>query len=95
MSIIEKYQGSRIYWVMPAVSEEVAILLPHHDLDFSEVNEYSHLNYGYLQLDFGLEFQAAPRVTLTADGEYADLSDKTGYVYGVESGSYFMVRTGV
>jgi hypothetical protein len=34
-------------------------------------------------------------VSLSANADYADLKDETGYVYGIESGSYFMIRSGV
>lgn len=74
---------------------EAATLLPNHNLEFEGVGEYSHLDYGYLQLGCGMKYQVSPRVALTADVEYADLEDETGYVYGFESGSYFMVRSGV
>ena len=37
----------------------------------------------------------APGLTLSADGEFADLTDDGVYVYGDESGSYYMIRTGI
>ena len=43
----------------------------------------------------GTELTVSPGVTLTADGEYAELTDDAGWVYGLESGSLFMIRTGV
>jgi hypothetical protein len=68
--------------------------LPHQDFTFEEIHEYSNLDYQIIRAGLGLEYKLMPRVTFTADGEWADLDDKTGYVYGIESGSYFLIRSG-
>jgi hypothetical protein len=80
---------------MPAPSTEVESSLTHQDYTFEEMHEYSNLDYGYLRLGLGTEYRVASGTAITADIEYADLSDETGYVYGIESGSYFMIRSGV
>jgi len=80
---------------MPTPSAEVASSLSHQDFTFDDMHNYSKLDYGYLQLGFGAEYQVSPRFTITADVDYADFKDETGYVYGIESGTYLMVRTGV
>lgn len=69
--------------------------LSHQDFTFDEMHTYSDLNYSLVELGFGVAYQVGPRVALTANAEYADLTDDTGYVYGLESGSYYMIRTGV
>lgn len=81
--------------LMPEASLEVDTMLSHQDFTFEDMHNYSKLDYGYLQLGLGAEYEIAPRFTITADADYADLKDETGYVYGIESGSYFMVRTGI
>lgn len=71
--------------------------LPHQNFDFTEMNEYANMDYGLLGASLGLEYRVSPRVTLSADGQYYDLKDDNegGYVYGNETGSYFIVRAGV
>jgi hypothetical protein len=81
--------------MMPVPSSEVTTSLSHQDFTFEEMHTYSALDYSYVQAGLGVEFRVSPGVTLTADADYADLTDDTGYVYGVESGSYFLIRSGV
>ncbi|MEW6050598.1 MAG: hypothetical protein AB1644_05995 [Candidatus Zixiibacteriota bacterium] len=69
--------------------------LTHQDFTFPEMHTYSDLDYQLVKLSLGAQLRVAPSVTVTADGDYADLNDDTGYVYGNESGSYFFVRTGI
>lgn len=66
-----------------------------HNYDYTEMPTYSDLDYEYLSLGLGLEYRFAPNMTFSADGNYADLTDNAGYVYGVESGSLFLIRMGV
>lgn len=70
--------------------------LTHQDFTFDEMHRYSDLDYRILRVHLGAEYALSPRVTLTADSEFADLQDNAGgYVFGVESGSILMLRTGV
>jgi len=62
---------------------------------FGEMPDYSDLDYELMQFSLGIAFEVSPGVRLTADADYADLIDNQGYVYGIESGSLFMVRTGI
>ena len=82
--------------IMTEVSSEVASSLNHQDFTFDEMHTYSDIDYSYVQAGVGVEYRITPTITWTADTDYADLKDDSGgYVYGLESGSYFMVRTGV
>ena len=82
--------------IMPDVRAELTEdTLSHQDFTFDQMHTYSDLDYGYLQLGLGMEYKAGPRLTISAGAEYADLKDETGYVYGIESGSYLMIRSGV
>jgi len=65
------------------------------DFDFSQMDTYSNLEYQLLRFAAGFEYRIAPDIIITVDGEYADLDDKAGYVYGIESGKYFMIRSGI
>ena len=69
--------------------------LTEADLTYEELYDYSNFDYQWMKLSLGAEYKLTPQVTLTADGDYIDLTDDEGYVYGNESGSYFMIRTGV
>ena len=80
---------------MPAPAAEVTAELSHQDFTFDEMHEYSTLDYKYFRVSFGLEYRFTPGFTYTADIDYADLTDDGRYVYGDESGSMFMVRSGI
>lgn len=65
------------------------------DYDFNSINQYSDLAYTQFGVSVGAEYMLSPRISLTADAMYSDLTDDKGYVYGVETGSFYVVRTGV
>ena len=81
--------------VMPDVSDRLNGALSHQDFEFDEMHEYSNLDYSLIRISLGFSYLLADNVTLTADGQYADLTDDAGYVYGDESGKFFMIRSGV
>ena len=64
------------------------------DYDFSAMESIASFDYSIMRLGLGAEVEVTPRVTLNFNGDYADLTDNTGYVYGDETGSYFMIRGG-
>ncbi len=80
---------------MPQVPQEVTDNIAAADYDFSSINQYSDLAYAQFDVSVGAEYVLSPRVSLTADATYFDLTDDKGYVYGVETGSFYVVRTGV
>ena len=80
---------------MPEVPQEVTDNIAAADYDFSSINQYSDLAYAQFDVSVGAEYALSSRVSLTADATYIDLTDDEGYVYGVESGSFYVVRTGV
>jgi hypothetical protein len=80
---------------MPSVSEEVLEAIEAGDYDFSGIWEYSNLDYEQLDLSVHGSYQVSPRVRFELGATYRDLTDNTGYVYGVESGSLWIVRGGV
>lgn len=81
--------------LMPEVSDEVFTYLSHLDFTFDDMHTYSSIDYRLLSFGLGVQYRLTPQVTVTADADYADLEDKTGYVYGDESGTLFMIRSGV
>jgi hypothetical protein len=79
---------------MPDAEETLGADLEHMDYHFDEMHTYSALDYTLLQLSLGFDYRLSDMWKFTLDGEYAKLEDNTGYVYGVETGSYFTVRSG-
>ena len=66
----------------------------HADYDYSKANTYSDLEYGFMNLNFGSEFKINDNLSWTMGLNYYDLQDETGWVYGDESGSYYVISTG-
>lgn len=81
--------------VMPELDSEIADHLENQDFDYTNLPTYSDFDYKLLKLAGGFGYKLSPQVTLHVDGEYDDLTDDAGYVYGNESGSYFVVRSGI
>ena len=69
--------------------------LGHQNFTFLHMHEYSNLDYQLMNFSLGLEYMLSKDVVWTANGEYADLKDNEEYVYGIESGSMFMIRSGI
>lgn len=69
--------------------------LTHQDFTFDEMHEYSDLDYQLLGFSLGFEYELSLDLNWTADGQYYDLTDNKGYVYGDESGPLLMVRSGL
>lgn len=82
--------------IFPHLEDQLEGDLEHQDFTFEEMNTYSNLDYTLMRFTFGMEYKLSPRVTFTADADYADLTDDSGgWVYGDESGSYLMIRSGL
>ena len=81
--------------IMPDITDRLDGALANLDFSFDRMHEYSNLDYEMLTLAVNGEYRLSPQVLLTVETEYADLSDNTGYVYGVETGSLVFIRTGV
>ena len=79
---------------MPDVTTEVSSVLSHQDFTFEEMHTYSDLDYGYLRFLLGFEYRFTPTLTWSADGDLAKFTDNAPYVYGDETGSLFMIRSG-
>lgn len=87
--------GSLEQVVMPDISARLGGGLSHQDFTFAEMHTYSDLDYEFLRLSAGVGYEISPSLTVTADVDYADLTDNTGYIFGLESGSYFLIRSGL
>jgi len=69
--------------------------LQNNDFTFTQMNTYSDLDYELINISLGFEYRILPKVTYTADGNYINLNDNQSYVFGDQSGSFFMVRSGI
>ena len=67
-----------------------------HDFDFTDLPDYSRLDYSLIQIRLGLEYRLRRNTVWTADVEVRDLSDDAAvWVYGDETGRMYIVRSGV
>ena len=68
--------------------------IPAANYDYNLINQYSDLSYSQLNLSFGTEYILSDKISWIFDAEYYDLSDNEGYVYGIETGSLYVIRSG-
>ena len=80
---------------MPAVTnQEILNAIGHSYYDYSMINGYSDLSYGFLNLAVGFEYKISKSMTFLINANYYDLNDYQSYVYGSETGSFYVIRTG-
>jgi len=80
---------------MPDVTDRLEGDLTHSDLSFDTMPSYSNLEYTILNVQGGFEYLVSSGVTFTAEGVYVDMTDDGGWVYGLETGNFFTLLTGV
>jgi len=88
-------KGSLKMGRMTEVPQEVTDNIAAADYDFSSINQYSDLTYTQFNVSVGAEYMLSPRISLTADAAYYDLTDDQGYVYGIQTGSLYIIRSGL
>ncbi len=79
---------------MPAVASEVTDVIEIGYYDYSMIHNYSDLKYGFMNLSLGAEYRVNKTFALTLDVDYYSLNDSQAYVYGDETGSFYIVKTG-
>jgi hypothetical protein len=90
-----KAQGSLDDVIMPDVEDRLDGDLEDQDFTFEEMPAYSEIDFELINWKLGFEYSFTPEITWTADGIYGSLWDYAPYVFGDESGSLFMVRSGI
>ncbi len=80
---------------MPDVSQEILDEIHSGNYDYSEIHEYSDLDYQQLEVGVSASYQFAPDIRFDLGATYYDLTDDEGWVYGNETGSLWIVRAGV
>jgi len=92
-------KGSMKIVEMPDPPKEVTNNIGTADYDYDSINLYSDLDYTQFYVSFGTEYSITKKVTWTLDAAYYDLTDNMedyqGYVYGVETGSLYIIKSGV
>ncbi len=88
-------KGSLEMGPMPPVPSEVVENIAAAYYDYSFIGGYSDLDYKYVQITVGADYALSGNVSLTGEASYINLDDSQGYVYGIESGSFYVLRTGV
>jgi len=77
---------------MPVPEETIE----HLDYTLDEMDTYSNIDYTILKGGVGFIYRFMSNLSWNTEASYYDLKDDSGgYVYGDESGSYFVVSTGV
>lgn len=81
--------------MMPTVTDqEILNTIAHSYYDYSMINGYSDLSYGFGNVVAGFDYKISTSTTFFVDATYYDLNDYQSYVYGDESGSFYVIRTG-
>ena len=79
---------------MPDVTPRVEGQLEHMDYDFSEMHTYSRIDYALWRFVVGGDYRVSSTWKAMVDFQYARLEDGAPYVYGLETGSYYVIRAG-
>ncbi len=79
---------------MPEAPHEVLESIEAARYSYFMVNTYSDLGYVYINASLGLEYRLTDRLAVTGNVDYYYLRDAAGYVYGNETGSFTIFRTG-
>jgi hypothetical protein len=90
--VYNKSTGSLDPIDFPDVEDQLDGGLEHMDYHFDQVHTYSDIDFALWRFSAGFDYRFSPLWKGTLDFNYADLSDSAPYVYGNESGSYFVVR---
>ena len=70
--------------------------LAHHDFEgYSEINEYSDLDYNIYELGLNLTYLISDDLSLVAEATYNKFQDYQPYVYGDTTGNWFYGKLGV
>lgn len=81
------------------VPQEVTDNVGAANYEYGSICQYSDLDYTQLNVTFGTEYSLSERISWTLDAAYYDLTDNMedyeGYVYGIETGSLYVIRSGV
>lgn len=92
-STYTKSEGSFTSFGVLAPSPEGGV--GNQDLDYTETNAYSDLDFSLLELIYGVSFQVDTNARLYSSVTYMDLTDDQPYVYGDQDGSVTFYSAGM
>lgn len=64
------------------------------DYDYSKINNYSDLSYDYLNLNVTMKYKISESLAYKLGLDYHSLTDNKTYVYGDETGAFYVIKTG-
>ena len=79
---------------MPDAPPEVLESIEAARYNYYMTHTYSDLGYTYVNAGLGLEYKLTDRLAVTGNWDYYYLRDGRGYVFGNETGSFSVIRTG-
>jgi len=74
--------------------QEASSAIAEGNYEYNHMNTYSDMSYGYMNLGASMQYKLMDNLTFKAGLDYHSLTDDKTYVYGDESGSYFVITTG-
>ncbi len=80
---------------MPSPPQDALDNLEYFDFNYGTVNTFSDLSYKRFDLSISGDYKVGKETTLTAEIIYIDFIDDNGYVYGDQTGSLYVLRTGL
>lgn len=85
--------------IMPQLSAELQLEIDMEiggaNYDYSQIHTYSDLSYKRLDGSLKVDYKISDRFNWSAEVIYIKLTDDSGYVYGDETGSIYIVRSGL
>jgi len=68
--------------------------LAEDNYDYSHMKNYSDMSFDYFNINASMKYKIYESVAFKLGLEYHNISDNKTYVYGDESGSFYVIRTG-
>lgn len=85
--------------IMPQLPDDVQQDIDNEigaaNYDYSQIHTYSDLSYKRLDGSFKIDYKMSDRLSWSAEVIYINFKDENGYVYGDETGSLYIVRSGL
>jgi hypothetical protein len=85
--------------IMPQLSDELQLEIDTEiggaNYDYSQIHTYSDLSYKRLDGSLKVDYRISDGFNWSAEIIYIKLTDDNGYVYGDETGSIYIIRSGL
>lgn len=74
--------------------QEASAGIAEANYEYDHMNTYSDMSFDYMNLGATMKYKISDKLTFKVGLDYHSLTDDKTYVYGDESGSYFVITTG-